>query len=124
MGEIADHIVGQMQDGKYPSSFARSKNVPARPVVNGSKKLSPEECLQLDKLLRTELEGLMDNRDIQIDCYEMIYEDFFGSDAPELTDEKDLLISAHLDAQWDKWQKKLIAMIRPQCPKDATQCTM
>ncbi len=77
-----------------------------------NKELTLAERLQLSELLRDELESLLGNTDIQVDCYEMIYENFFGSDAPELTDEKDLLISKHLDVQWDKWQKKLTEVIR------------
>ncbi len=73
--------------------------------------LTDEEKQKLDKLIRYELVDTLGNTDIQVDCYELIYENFFTQDAPP-TDERDKVISAYLDKRWAYYRRMLTEVIQ------------
>lgn len=81
------------------------------PVVKDRQTLTDEEKQKLDKLIRDELVDTLGNTDIQVDCYEMIYENFVTQDAP-LIDERDKVISAYLDKRWECWRRLLTEVIQ------------
>ncbi len=80
-------------------------------VVKDRQSLTDEEKQKLDKLIRDELVDTLGNTDIQVDCYEMIYENFVTQDAP-LIDERDKVISAYLDKRWECWRRLLTEVIQ------------
>ncbi len=75
--------------------------------------LSPEECLRLNELLRSELVIMLGDTDIQIGCYELVYVEFFEN-ADFVSEEREKLVSDHLDVQWAEWRKKLIQTLSPE----------
>lgn len=83
----------------------------SEPRVSDKYTLTHEEKKKLDNLMREELIDMLGNTDVQVDCYEMIYEDFITQDAP-LTDEREKVISAYLDTRWEYWRRLLTEVIQ------------
>lgn len=68
--------------------------------------LTVKEKQELDGLVCEEFIGVLADKDILIDCFEMIYERFLVQDIP-LTDARDKLLLTYLNLRWEYWRKLL-----------------
>ncbi len=91
-------------------------------VKDIEQKLPFEKRLRLSKLLRERLIDLLGSTDTQVDCYELIYDEFFtkedGDKDVTICETYEKLVSSYLDTQWEMWREELTKVIQRKVADD------